>query len=101
MHKADPTPQDIIKLRKKIAKIDKQFLRILKTRFALNEKVARHKLFADLPIENEDVEAELYKKWKKLFKRANTASPDFLEELFELIIGESKAIQQDYFDSHK
>lgn len=93
------TPPEILRMRKKLSAIDKAILKLFKRRFACLERLAKAKLVYDYPIEDEDREKEMFKKWKKIFKNKKT-DPEFIEDLFELVVDSSKEFQETYFNKH-
>ncbi len=90
---------EIHRTRKKIEALDKKMLKTLKARFDAVDRMGRNKAMMDYPVTNPDIEAKLFKRWKKTFKKAKVSN-SFINELFDLIVDESKDQQAKYFDKN-
>lgn len=85
----------IIKMRKKIDKIDKKVLKLYKERFKCIEKLIRTKIATDMQIEDPEREKRMMKRWRKYFKGVD-CDPEFLDDLFELVTDSSKKTQEQF-----
>jgi chorismate mutase-like protein len=83
---------DIKKLREKIDGIDKEILDLLKERFSYLSEIVAYKQENNLPIEDSVRERELISKCVERGQNRGLKA-DFVREVFELIIDESKRIQ--------
>lgn len=85
---------DIKTLREKIDGIDREILDLIRERFSLLPDVAQYKKENNLPIKDEPRERELISKQTER-ARGMGLSASFIKELFELIIAESRKIQNE------
>lgn len=93
------TPPEIIKLRKRLDPIDRKILKLFKKRFSVLERIAKAKLIYDVPIEDEEREEKMRKRWRKIF-RAKKNDTEFIDDLLDLVVDSSKEFQESYFTKH-
>lgn len=77
-------------LRKKIDNVDRQIIKLLSERQSIVKKIAKIKKENNLPIINKEREEEVIRKAKGM----NKINPVFVENLFNLIIKESRRVQK-------
>lgn len=81
------------KLRKKIDKIDKKIIKNISQRNKLIIQVAKFKKEKNITTYQPEREKELFKDRIKTGKK-NKLNPKFIKKLFEIILSESKKIQE-------
>jgi chorismate mutase len=84
---------DLEELRKKINKIDNDLISLLFERTELSRKVAEYKKENNLEIYQPQREKEIIKEKRKLAEE-NNLDAEFIENLFKLIMENSKKIQE-------
>jgi chorismate mutase len=87
-------------LREQIDRTDTEILYLLKRRFQTVKKIAKYKKSKNLEIFDNNRENEI------IFDRINNSrnmelNENFIRELFELILAESKKIQKDIIEDNK
>lgn len=83
-------------LRKDIQFIDKEIFTLLEKRFKITNKIALFKKENNVDIENLKVEEIIISKAKKNF---NSLDSIFIEDLYKLIINESKKKQKELINN--
>ena len=81
--------KNLQELRKKIDEIDKKIIELIENRVELSKNVAETKRISGLEIIDEKREKELIESKKNL----SVLDEDFIEELFTLIIKNSRKVQ--------
>ena len=84
---------ELTKIREQLDTIDSQLLILLTIRMKLMPLVAQYKHANKLDIEQPQREKELLQ-IKREFAKENELNPDFVENLFKLIMDEGKRIQR-------
>ena len=87
-------PAEVARLRESIEDLDAKMLRLLAERFRLVAELARWKRGFGLPIEDAEREAYLHALHERL-AREQGLDPEFVQRLFETILGRSKERQRD------
>lgn len=82
----------IDEIRKKIDELDTELVKILAKRIELIKKVSDIKKKKNIPIHDPEREKEIIKEKKTIANELNL-NPEFIEEIFEIILKESKNIQ--------
>jgi len=89
---------DLEKLREEIAAVTLEILDLCRKRFELARKIAVIKAEKGFPIENSEIERRLKRRILD-FCRANNLDDKFCIRLFELLISESKRVQEEIMRS--
>jgi len=89
---------DLEKLREEIATVTLEILDLCRKRFELARKIATVKAEKGFPIENLEIERNLKRRVLD-FCRANNLDDKFCIRLFELLISESKRVQEEIMES--
>jgi len=90
---------ELEKLRGEIATVTLEIFDLCKKRFELAREIAAVKMKKGLPIENLEIERNL-KRQVLDFCRENDMDDEFCIRLFELLINESKRIQEETIKSN-
>lgn len=89
-------PTELTRIRKKLDYYDKKILKLFRKRFLIIQKLAKLKVIYDFPVEDEEREEKMRKKWRKIFK-AKKNDTEFIDDLFDLVVESSKDMQESYF----
>ncbi|OGG03651.1 hypothetical protein A2W14_01850 [Candidatus Gottesmanbacteria bacterium RBG_16_37_8] len=81
-------------LRRKINRIDEQLIRLLGKRMSITGKIKKTKIKKGRPIADIPREKDLLKFWQKIGRREKLHT-QFILNLFNLIINESKRVQNE------
>ena len=85
---------ELEKLRKEMASVTFEILRLCRRRNELAEKIAEIKMRLNLPVEDLSVEEDLKRRTLEIC-RSQDMDEDFCLKLLNLLIGESKRLQRE------
>jgi len=83
--------EEIADWRQRIDSIDSEILKLLEERFEICKKIGEFKKENELPVEDVEREKQVIEHKKQL----SDLDDDFVEKLFELIMKESKRLQEE------
>jgi chorismate mutase len=87
-------------LRGQIDRIDEELLILLKRRFQTSKKIAKYKLEHNMPVFDKERENLIF--FDRLNKGRNMQlNEEFVREFFDLILDESKKIQEEFIEKKK
>ncbi len=88
---------DLDEIRNEISEIDHQIIEFLSQRFSLVPYINEYKKENNISIFQPEREKQMYKKYWKLAIEKNI-NPDIIQQLYEIIIGESRRLQKKGFE---
>ncbi len=88
---------ELDEIRNEISGIDHQIIEFLSQRFSLVPHINKYKKENNISIFQPEREKQMYKKYWKLAIERNI-NPDIIQQLFEIIIGESRRLQKKGFE---
>jgi len=93
---ADFEDERIERIRKHIDRLDSILVNSLGERIALMPIFAKHKKINNLPLDDEKRFTQQINRLKKVAQE-NSLDPEFVEEIFSLIINESRKCEKKYY----
>jgi len=84
----------LIKLRKKIDRIDSKILKLLAKRLKVCRELGKYKHENNLPIQNKEREKQVTRQRIEKFKELGVDDEEFVTELFEVIMKKAREVQK-------